>query len=217
MNLYGTPHPHSTLWPPPLAGSRLCHCPRRRPRANEPVGKCEVRDTRFVICDGVDHRFASCEFPTLDLQMHFAHAGYGLSPYAGDEWARTGLPPGYLPSCTGSLAHCFEQVWRRQNNSRFGLGCMLDARARQPQLGILNVNMWYWWRLKLRRGGGGGAQGGAHTHDAAVMVNGEWRQRGAFIANLSVMASSLHNLLPDTAVWALHTTALPVYGALVKL
>ena len=37
-------------------------------------------------------------------------------------------------------------------------------------------------------------------------------QRAGFLRNLSTMADTLRSILPGTALWALHTTALPLYS-----
>ena len=203
--------------------ARLCHCPRRRNKAGRTrqeenaalaAGACGARSDTHVSCLGVDYVFATCTFPALELQLHYAQAAYGVHPYGPIPQQ----PARFLPRCDGSLDDCYGKKWAEQNNERYGLGCMVrpepaaraleqakGPRARQPDLVMVNVNLWYWWRLKFygKRGGGGGAS-----------RLDEWRLRGrrSFEANLTALVHSLRMRLPETALWALHTSVLPVSG-----
>ena len=52
------------------------------------------------------------------------------------------VPDDLLPPCKDHdpLAMCYMKKWLGQNNSRFGLGCMHSASARQPLLVSINAN-----------------------------------------------------------------------------
>lgn len=187
---------------------RMCHCPRIKTRPGEPVGNCELRDPRYVKCYGVDSIFASCDYTNLDLQIHYAQAAYADDPYPGEQISKlVGMPRNHLPPCQPDdpLATCYMKKWLGQNNSRFGLGCMREGSARQPLLVVVNVNMWYWWKLKQKPKHRNGP-------DREVIVNGEWRQREAFKRNLTTLIHQLRSLVtPDASLLALHTTVLPIY------
>ena len=182
--------------------SYLCQCDRKHnadplatgkiKRHSNAVVSCHTDAPRRSQCNG-KQTFYSCNYTALDFQVHYHGAEYAIHPYGNFNYFR-----GQRPECEGAmdLAACYEKKQRAACNARYGFACMMSGECRQPDLVLMNSNLWFWFRMMW-----------AKFDERPWQFGVGWSElMESYRENATVWVRELQRTLPDVHTWGYHTT-----------
>eukprot|EP00523_Entomoneis_sp_CCMP467_P005175 CAMPEP_0168749140 /NCGR_PEP_ID=MMETSP0724-20121128/16552_1 /TAXON_ID=265536 /ORGANISM="Amphiprora sp., Strain CCMP467" /LENGTH=371 /DNA_ID=CAMNT_0008797019 /DNA_START=11 /DNA_END=1123 /DNA_ORIENTATION=- len=174
----------------------VCCCRRTWRRKFPGIDPPHVKSTTRV-CSGSDTQTWKCHWPSLNLTINAHGAEYGIHPYGARSDSRIGA--GGTCDDTVPLKECLFSKWKKCSNGVDSIKEMHDGLAAQPDIAVINVNLWFWYRLQYYRG----------AYEMNHLQMDPSNLAAAYLRNLTIFFEAAQEYLPNVSTWLTRASLLP--------